>query len=716
MVPAAAPRRSSAPLRCPGTRSALVLGLCALGAAAATFGEGPSALRAALAAPLVLGGAALPWLVRATPSEPSALKLWVFGALFSTPLLALLLAASSVALGPGPAATAAALVGVAALQGLGVGRSIGTAPLGRAAWLVVGLAALTAAGVAAVLFGGQGAALLTRPEVLWHAGVADRIAERGLLGGLEHPWLAGAPLPTSPAVGALAAAVVAVTGLAAPAALGALTALAAGLATLFVYLVAAPVWREPRRELAAVALAFIGWNALGGLWPLAPIGAEGLLGDWSLDLAARTPHAARGDVHYAGSAWLVAGALPLALAYGLGALAAGVHAVRHGERPWPLLAALAVLLTALVQPVLGTAVGAALLLAALVAGGTAKARFVVPLAVGAALVPALASVARHGLAPEPATPLARQAGAAALAVPAALLVAPLLCTVLTWAVLAWVARRRAQSAVLDAEARALFALLAAAALAPPALWGALPEGRRLSAALGAQMAFPLAVLAAGALGWLASGGVLLRVAAAACALPLVLGGARATWFAGARHAGLFDVASPLRLAGERTVPRAPVQLDADVARCYEWIALHRDSLGARAVLVRSMPPGGGRVGGPTAPHVAALATGLPLWWDAPAALVATTGVTSVGDTWQLRGAMLTKLFTSLNDWDVHIGQLFRALDRPLVFVVDELDRRATSERGGGPRGVDSRLLQLGAREVFAAGDASVLWLAPEAVR
>jgi hypothetical protein len=78
--------------------------------------------------------------------------------------------------------------------------------------------------------------------------------------------------------------------------------------------------------------------------------------------------------------------------------------------------------------------------------------------------------------------------------------------------------------------------------------------------------------------------------------------------------------------------------------------------------------------------------------------------------------MLAPLFTERYDWDVNIAHLFRALGRPLVFVVDEFDRAATSERGVGPRGIDNRLAQLGARTVFRAGEASVLVLDPEAAR
>ena len=60
--------------------------------------------------------------------------------------------------------------------------------------------------------------------------------------------------------------------------------------------------------------------------------------------------------------------------FALGALAAGVHAVRNGMRQWALLAALSTGATALVFPVLGTAVGGALCLSAVAFGATPKAR------------------------------------------------------------------------------------------------------------------------------------------------------------------------------------------------------------------------------------------------------------------------------------------------------------------------------------------------------
>jgi hypothetical protein len=731
--------RSTNGLAVVSSLAALCLALDALGMFGGAAGEGLGrTLRLALAAPLLLGGVALPWLVRLAPAEPSPLKLAVFGALGSVPSLAALDTLATLALGRGPSAGGLVYGFVALSQLLLLGRRIGRAPLGRAAWSVVALALGCAACVAWVLFGGESAPLLARPEVLWHAGIVDRIVDGGVFGARgaaqDHPWLAGMPLTASPAVAALVAAVVLATGLAAPSALGALTVLAALLSPLLVYIVSAAVWREPRRDVGAVLLVLIGWNALGGLLPFSPpdtgpeSGAAPL--DWARTLARATPFALRGEVHYGGSAWLVPGALPLALVYALGALAAGVHAVRHGARPWPLLAALSTAVTALVHPVLGTAVGAALVVAALAFGPTSKTRLTLAIGVAVAFLPAVASVARYGLFPEPASPLRPGAGAAAFLVPAALLAAPVVAAAVVMLGAALRARNatRAGGASTPSPERAAVLLLVCAAITPVGVLLALPEGGHFVAALGALAALPLAVVAAGALGRLLAGsgdpsetrarGLRRAEMAlgAGLALALGVGGLRATGHAARAHAARALERCPLATVGSRTTLRSPVGLEADLARCYAWVAAEVELGRKRAVLVRFAAPGAPRIGGPTAPHIGPLATGLPLWWDAPPGLVAGSGTGARGDGWRARGSMLAPLFTERYDWDVNIAHLFRALGRPLVFVVDEFDRSTTSERGVGPRGIDKRLVQLGAREVFQAGDASVLLLEPEAVR
>jgi hypothetical protein len=727
--------RSTNGLAVVSSLAALCLALDALGVFGAGAGEGLGrTLRLALAAPLLLGGVALPWLVRLAPAEPSPLKLAVFGALGSVPLLATLDTLATLALGRGPSAGVLVYGFVALSQLLLSGRRIGRAPLGRAAWSVVALALGCAACVAWVLFGGESAPLLARPEVLWHAGIVDRIVDGGVFGARgaaqDHPWLAGLPLTASPAVAALVAAVALATGLAAPCALGALTVLAALLSPLLVYLVSAAVWREPRRDVGAVLLVLIGWNALGGLLPFGSpgTGAEPL--DWARTLACATPGALRGEVHYGGSAWLVPGALPLALVYALGALAAGVHAVRHAARPWPLLAALCTMVTALVHPVLGTAVGAALVVAALAFGATPKTRLMLAVGVAAALLPAVASVARYGLFPEPASPLRPAARATAFLVPAALLAAPVVAAAIAMLgeALRATSAERSGSASTPSTERAAVLLLVCAALTPLGLLLALPEGGHFSAALGALAAPPLAVVAAGALGRLLAGRrgepaartrgrrAAEMAVGAGLAVALGVGGLRATGHAARAHAARALEPCPLATVGSRTTASSPVGLQADLARCYAWVAAEAELRRQRAVLVRFAAPGAPRIGGPTAPHIGPLATGLPLWWDVPPGLVAGSGTGPRGDGWRARGSMLAPLFTERYDWDVNIAHLFRALGRPLVFVVDEFDRSTTSERGVGPRGIDKRLVQLGAREVFQAGDASVLLLEPEAVR
>jgi hypothetical protein len=110
--------------------AALLLAGCAAGlavSAPSTGGHG-SGLRLALAAPLVLGGVALPWLVLLAPREPSRLKLFLFGALLSTPLLALYLAAAE---WTGREPRPVALFAVALSQLALLWRPPGREPLGR---------------------------------------------------------------------------------------------------------------------------------------------------------------------------------------------------------------------------------------------------------------------------------------------------------------------------------------------------------------------------------------------------------------------------------------------------------------------------------------------------------------------------------------------------------------------------------------------------------
>jgi len=724
-------------LRSKPSSVALALAISGVAAAGLALRGGPTSALAATALPLLLGGAARPLLVRATPHEPSALKLWAFGALFSLPLLALIRAVAAVGLGPGANSLALTFVLTAALQCLALrspgeagldtrpgaagldarhnaGQREGARRFGSAPVIALLFAVAFAAAIGWVLFAGAGAALTRRPEVLWHTGVVQEVLARGLFGALEHPWFVGAPLPTSPAVGALAALLTESTGLAPLYSVGALAVFSGLLAPVFVYLVAASVWRDGKRDLGALALAFVGWNAGGGLWPTelaAPIG------NWARDLGRGAPYASHGEVLYGGAPWLLVGGLPLALVYSLGALAAGIHAVRHGQRPWPLCAALCVSFAALLYPTIGAGVGAALLLAALVAGGTPRARFVVPLAVALAFLPAIGSVARFGLAPDLATPALRRAPWSAALWPAALL----LLTAVPW--LAAFARR-GQSARATAPTGAerapgpglpALALLVCAAAAPYVWLAVLPEGRREVGPLGAAAALPLGVLAAGALGRALAAGGIARALGALVALALAVGAARASRVAVAAHAALARAPSSLVSIGHRVVERPTDAIAADVVACLDWIADQEELAAARAVLVQR-PPGARRSGGPTAPSSAPLATGLHLWWDSPPGLVARSGVTSFGDVWRSREAIQRELYSQQGDWNVFAAQWFERLGRPVIFVVDEHDRGATTERGVGPRGVDHRLLQWGAREAFRVENAAVYVLQPTAPR
>jgi hypothetical protein len=707
-------------------------------------------------APVLLGAATFPLFVRLAPPEPSALKLFAFSALTSWPLFTLIEGLARRSIGDGDA-SAAALLAVALLQLLAARRvseevrSLRRRP-GAATALAVAAAAAFAVWVAWFVFGGERAPMLLRGEVLWHLGVVDRVVQHGPFGSLEHPWLAGAPLPSSPLVAALAAAFVRATGVAPVDALAGLAVVAAGLAPLLLYLLAASLWREARRDLAAVALGLFGWNALGGLL-LAPPSSGGPSADpamfdgtsWWARLSEAAPYG-EGAVHFGTSAWLVAPALPLALIAALGALVAGVHAVRHGRAPWPLLAAGCAAYATLLHPPIGASVALPLAVTALVRGGAPRARLVLPSLVAIGLLPALASVARFGLAAAPVdsvgagstSELGLVGAAAALGGGAALLYL----AAAAGGVAAWRARGSvaagggpigaastgvapsgaASTGVHPTEGDPALVLLVATAVAPPLLALLLaPAGSRaLVAELGAWAALPAGVLAAGGFGALLRGPrrfTFSRTVGAGLAVVLVAGSVRATAHTFRVHLGFVSAPSPLVAQGERIVPRdVGLPASREVARCYAYIAGRSDLRELDAIVVRFGAADASRVGGPDAPHIAALATGRPMWWDAPPGLFTRTGRTVAGDDWALRSQMIVPLFRALNRWDIQIAQLFQRAGRPLYFVVDEGDRQATTDRGAGPRGIDPRLLQLGAREVFRAGDASVLALDPRIVR
>ena len=88
--------------------------------------------------------------------------------------------------------------------------------------------------------------------------------------------------------------------------------------------------------------------------------------------------------------------------------------------------------------------------------------------------------------------------------------------------------------------------------------------------------------------------------------------------------------------------------------------------------------------------------------------------TELGDTPEERRELLNQLFEYEQKWEprrVRILDALRAKGHPLLFVVTERDRRSTTDRGSGPRGVDNVLTRMGAEEIFQSADVSV-YLAP----
>jgi hypothetical protein len=315
--------------------------LFALGGAlalAAQFGRLPSIWGTIGAAPLLLGGAAAPLLLRWSPVEPSILKLGLLAGLLSTPLLTLARFAGG--------SWTWALILACGLQVLALGRPLRFDRPGRAAWGALGLGLATAVGLAWLLFGHGWALRLDGDAQVWHAAVAESLT-RGWPG--ENPFLAGTPLPTHPGYAALIATVAEALGLPTASAAAVICVACAASLPLSLYLIAAPLWAEPRRVLAAPLLAVLAWTAFTA------VGVQG----------------------QADPAWALGPAAP-GLALAAGTWLAAVHGLRHGRRPWVGLTALLGGLTLLVAPVLGVATLLPVLLVAFLEPGVPAVRWSLP--------------------------------------------------------------------------------------------------------------------------------------------------------------------------------------------------------------------------------------------------------------------------------------------------------------------------------------------------
>ena len=327
------------------------LAVCALVAAVLTMTERAPGVAAVLALPPFLLGLGFALLVRRSGEEPSLLKLGIVAWLLSPPLFAASLGAMSFTLEP-PAALAATLVLVAALQVLSWGKRLGAEAPGGAALFAALLGVLLGAGVLALYAAAPVMALWG--DGVWWAGAAGELATPL---DTEDPWLAGTPLRHALGPTALLAAFARVLGGEPVAALPLLVAWPLVALPLALGFVAAPLWSEPRRVAASAVLGLLGGAAGVGIttWILGasrrvdgfgPL-VEGLVG---APAGAEAPH---GLPLAPLAAALVPGAAVAAWALAVLALLAGVHALRHGRKPWVGLAAVAVLTTWLLDPALG---------------------------------------------------------------------------------------------------------------------------------------------------------------------------------------------------------------------------------------------------------------------------------------------------------------------------------------------------------------------------
>lgn len=365
-------------LRAPSIAFA-VLGV--LGAAAA-LGLLPGAVGTLAGAVLFFFGAALPVLVRWSPVEPSALKLATLALLLSPVmtsaayvLLHLFLDAST--------AVAATYVLAGAVQVLAVSKRVRLVPLGSAGRGALALAAFCAVLVVLMVFRGNAArasyhGLLHSTLVL----AIDRAVPP------ENPFMAGTPLGYYWYWHALGALVARGLALAPTVALALVDLWAAVVLPLALYFLAAPLWRNGRRELVGVVLAIFGLNVLGGwLW------LQDLLADRSggmpwrapttnlevLDVLSASVGAWDPRLAFGFSKFGNLSSYPASLALLAGGWMCAAHALRFGVRPW--VGACAVLHGAAfaVNPVVGGTGLAGTGLAALLFARGLRLRVLVPL-------------------------------------------------------------------------------------------------------------------------------------------------------------------------------------------------------------------------------------------------------------------------------------------------------------------------------------------------
>ncbi len=653
-----------------------------------------------LSLPLVLGGgAAFGPLLRATPVvEPSPLKLGLFSSALSPVLVALLWYGLAIGLGlPVHQAWAGTFAAVGALALLGAGRRLSAAPAGRAAGFVCAASLLVAGLIAAAVWSdaGLGARLSSS------ATIAQAAFAQALQGGVpvENPWVIGLPLELRPSVAALLVAAAGPAQLLPLYCLGFVIAWCAAVVSIAGYLASAALFRETggaraglRDSSAALAVLLMALALDGG----------------------------RASVHR----WL-------SMAYTLTFMVAALHAVRRGARPWPGLSACLLGVLGLLHPWLAAACWVALAVAAVIA----RRALLPPLAALALLPGFVLGRSFGGFSLEQAVPYAGpnsipdgiggqlgqffgrlgdlSAGPTWM-MPLAL--APIVLGTLAVVVLLLKGGWGAADPVDRAAARfgaafALLLVLAAISVAALLPGDARGEGAGLMAA---------ALLVAS-----------LSVGRAAQLVPL--GRASLLWAA----ALLAGVGLPAyRVLSSVSPPQVPfeehpgyltlakeVPLQTGLIEALEFVRTSAYAQDASTILFRE-PGAVGPVPRTEPLSVAPILTGLSLFGgrahspgtDQSRALAPPRKElrTDLGDTPLERRELLNKLFEYELKWEPRYGRTLDALradGHTLLFIVTEADRRSTTDRGTGPRGVDDVLVRVGAEEVFQGAEVSV-YVAP----
>lgn len=673
------PAASARPLRV----TLLLQAACGLGAAALIAADVGAGWRGLFALPVVLGGgAALGPLLAITPVEPSRLKLAVLSSLLSPLVVAALFAGLHLGAAlPAPTALAGAFAACGLLPLLGLRTRVQPGAPSRQESSAVVLGFVFA--LAAVIdgFGGAGtsARLADGGSVL-----VSTLADGWLSGrGLESPWFAGGPLDLRPA-GALLVAVTAGGVGAAPSFVAPLfAAWAAALVASATYLACAALAREsdPRRagarDLGAAALAL--------LVPLAARGAAGTGGALVGDTVVLDPVEAA------------------ALAATACALLTGLHAVRSGARPWPLLFAGALMILTLLHPRAGLAFGAAMCAACVLHGRTLLLAMSL-----AALAPGLLQGRFFGgFAFDQVGP--HQASAGGIG-------SVLLGLLVLGALGAPFARRSARgsegSSVEDDDGRVrrgwTFTLAAGAFLLGWLLVDAPTsrDARALSAAAGVV----LAVVAAAGLHFLPRPGLRVALLGAAVLGAAGVASRGATSREGGAVGALVDGLDGLTLVDTRDEELA------GVSRALAWVRSERGGAvpAGAALVTRSRGAAGtGRA------SLAPLASGLPLWagaepppgarQDRRFAAESLWHEARQGDEWSLRSEALGALLgLDRSLWEPRFEALLRSFaggGTPLVVVLSGADHRRLKALDA--EGTPLELARLGARALQRRGDASV---------